>query len=159
MKTDRKLVSILQAHGRKLTASIARDLNLPRTTVQARIARLERDGNILGYSANLAFHTGGNVAAMVSARLSGRPCSIVLDIVLQWPEVLNAYSISGENDAVRIASAPTTNPCLGYRIGFLLSTASSPPRQRSFWSNTVAEKMARRYTSQNLKLAVMQGFA
>lgn len=107
-ETDRKLVSILQAHGRKPTASIARDLNLSRTAVQARIARLERDGIILGYSANLAFHTGGNVAAMVMLRLSVRPCRVVLDIVLQWPEVLHAYSISGQDDAVLIVSAPTT---------------------------------------------------
>ena len=71
-ETDRKLVAILQAHGRKPTASIARDLNLSRTAVQARIARLERDGIILGYSANLAVHTGGNVAAMVMLRLSVR---------------------------------------------------------------------------------------
>jgi Lrp/AsnC family leucine-responsive transcriptional regulator len=108
-ETDRKLVSILQVHGRKPTAAIARDLNLSRTAVQARIARLERDGIILGYAANLAPHIGGDVAAMVVLRIDVRPCRLVLDIVLRWPEVRHAYSISGKDDAVLIVSAPTTH--------------------------------------------------
>jgi Lrp/AsnC family transcriptional regulator, leucine-responsive regulatory protein len=105
---DRRLVAILQANGRKPTAAIARELNLSRTAVQARIGRLEKDAVILGYSADLAPHIGGNVGAIVTLKLNIRPCSEVLDLVLRWPEVRCVYSIAGEYDAVLIVSAATT---------------------------------------------------
>ncbi|KAB2892359.1 MAG: AsnC family transcriptional regulator, partial [Burkholderiaceae bacterium] len=47
--TDRRLLSLLQAHAREGTAQLARTLGLARTTVVARIARLEREGFVAGY--------------------------------------------------------------------------------------------------------------
>ena len=47
--TDRHLLSLLQANAREPAALLARKLGVARTTVVARIARLERDGVIAGY--------------------------------------------------------------------------------------------------------------
>ena len=44
---DRKLLALLQADARESTAKLARKLNLARTTVVARIARLEKEGVIV----------------------------------------------------------------------------------------------------------------
>ena len=46
--TDAKLVALLRANAREPTASLARKLGLARSTVQERIARLERDGHHQG---------------------------------------------------------------------------------------------------------------
>ena len=41
---DRNLIALLQANARESTANLARKLGVARTTVLARLARLERDG-------------------------------------------------------------------------------------------------------------------
>ena len=53
-ETDSKLLSLLKANAREPTASLARKLGLARSTVQERIARLERSGTIAGYTVRLA---------------------------------------------------------------------------------------------------------
>jgi len=50
---DRQLLSILSENARMPTAMLARKLGLSRTTVQAKIERLERDGVIAGYGVRL----------------------------------------------------------------------------------------------------------
>ena len=46
---DRHLLSLLQANAREPAANLARKLKIARTTVVARIARLEREGIVSGY--------------------------------------------------------------------------------------------------------------
>ena len=45
---------MLRANAREPTASLARKLGLARSTVQERIARLEREGTIRGYTVRLS---------------------------------------------------------------------------------------------------------
>ena len=49
--TDTRIVALLRANAREPTASLARKLSLARSTVQERIARLEREGTLRGYTA------------------------------------------------------------------------------------------------------------
>jgi len=51
---DRELLAVLSENARMPTATIARRLGLSRTTVQARIERLEREGIIAGYGVRLS---------------------------------------------------------------------------------------------------------
>ena len=51
---DRQLLSLLSENARMATALLARKLGLSRTTVQAKIERLERDGVIAGYGVRLS---------------------------------------------------------------------------------------------------------
>ena len=53
---DRQLLSLLQTNAREGTALLARKLGLARTTVVARIARLERSGVVAGYGVRLGAH-------------------------------------------------------------------------------------------------------
>jgi DNA-binding Lrp family transcriptional regulator len=48
--TDRRLLALLQADAREPVSSLARKLDLARSTVQERIARLERTHVIAGYT-------------------------------------------------------------------------------------------------------------
>ncbi len=50
---DRQLLTLLQANAREATATLARKLGVARTTVVARIARLEKTGVIGGYGVRL----------------------------------------------------------------------------------------------------------
>ena len=51
---DRQLIALLQMNARMPTAEIARRLGVARSTVHERIARLERERVIAGYTAVLA---------------------------------------------------------------------------------------------------------
>ncbi|CAN5215992.1 hypothetical protein BH09PSE6_BH09PSE6_16930 [soil metagenome] len=51
---DRSLVTLLQANARESATALARKLGVARTTVVARIARLERERVIVGYTVRLA---------------------------------------------------------------------------------------------------------
>ncbi len=51
--TDEKLIALLKANAREPTASLARKLGLARSTVQERLARLEREGIVRGYTVML----------------------------------------------------------------------------------------------------------
>ena len=72
---DRELLAILSENAREQTATIARKLGLSRTTVQAKIERLERDGVITGYGVRLSDeYEGGMVKAHVLITIA--PCFI-----------------------------------------------------------------------------------
>lgn len=51
---DRQLVGLLRSNARMPAATLARTLRVARGTVQNRIARLEKDGVIAGYTVRLA---------------------------------------------------------------------------------------------------------
>lgn len=103
-ETDRKLVALLRHDARRTATSLARALNLSRTAVQARIARLERDGIIQGYSATIAPDVVAGVQALVTLCLAVRPCWRITDPLLSWPEVERIYAIAGDWDAVLVVS-------------------------------------------------------
>lgn len=52
-RTDRRLLRLLQADGRQSIAELARQVHLTATPCLERVRRLERDGYIRGYSAEL----------------------------------------------------------------------------------------------------------
>ncbi len=47
---DEKLITLLRHNGRRSISDIAIDLGVSRATVRARMERLERSGDILGYT-------------------------------------------------------------------------------------------------------------
>ena len=101
---DQRLIALLRRDARRTTAALARDLNLSRTAVQARIARLERDGIILGYATTVAPDAVAGVLALVTLSITVRPCGLVIDRLSSWPEIERIYSIAGDRDAVLIVS-------------------------------------------------------
>ena len=106
--TDRRLLALLQQNARRSVTALGKELNLSRTAVHARLARLERDGVVLGYAAVLREPSVGGLSAIVSLRFGLRPCNLVLDRINSWPEILQGYSTAGSTDAVlvvRVASA------------------------------------------------------
>lgn len=103
-ETDQRLVTLLRRNARQSTAALARQLNLSRTAIQARIARLEEDGIIRGYAASIAHDASGGVAALVTLSITVRPCALVTDHLASWPEVERIYSVAGDRDAVLVVT-------------------------------------------------------
>jgi DNA-binding Lrp family transcriptional regulator len=106
--TDRALIALLQAHARASTADLARQLGVARTTVVARLAKLERDGVITGYTARLAADTAEGVQAYVGITVSPKAARLVMQRLSSLPELRQLSSVSGEFDYLALLRVATT---------------------------------------------------
>jgi len=70
--TDRQLLALLRDDARMPVVTLARKLRLARATVQNRLARLEREGTIVGYTVKL------KPGAEVRRALAGHPNVVAL---------------------------------------------------------------------------------
>lgn len=107
--TDRALIALLQADARLPTAALARRLGVARTTVVARLARLERAGVIVGYTVRLAADAeDAGVQAYVGITVSPRAARTVQLRLQALPELRQLCSVSGEFDFLALLRAPGT---------------------------------------------------
>lgn len=106
---DRDLIALLRANARESTANLARRLGIARTTVVARLARLERDGVIVGYTVKLGQDDQRpKVQAHVGITLSPKSSREVIRKLQKIPELLQLCSVSGEFDYIAMLRADTT---------------------------------------------------
>ena len=138
--TDSKLVDLLRANAREPTASLARKLGLARSTVQERIARLERDGTIKGYTVRVADDAGANrLRAVVMISTDPKQADRVSIELKKMPEVRSLAAVSGSYDLV--AQVETDTPA---RIDALLDRIGRAPGvARTVSSIILSEKFAR----------------
>ncbi|WP_316151654.1 Lrp/AsnC family transcriptional regulator [Cupriavidus sp. BIC8F] len=97
--TDRHLLSLLQANARESAANLARHLGIARTTVVARIARLERSGVIAGYGVRLGQRMEDNaILAYCGLSVQPKAASAILRALQRLPEIEEVNSVSGPVD-------------------------------------------------------------
>lgn len=103
---DRTLLSILNENARTSTATIARRLGLSRSTVQAKIERLERSGVITGYGLRLSNeYERGIVKAHVLITIAPKAASRLTPELLAIREIKTLHSVSGSFDLIAIVAA------------------------------------------------------
>lgn len=95
---DRALLAMLRANARSSAATLGRALRLPRTTVSARIARLERLGVIAGYGLRLGGEHRPALAAVIGIKVAPKSASTVATSLAELPEVESLHALSGEFD-------------------------------------------------------------
>jgi DNA-binding Lrp family transcriptional regulator len=105
---DRKLLALLRANARASTASIARKLGLSRTTVQERIARLERTGAIAGYTLREPDGRSSALSALVLLNVDAKVSETVVRELKSMPMVSALRAVSGVFDYVATVEADTT---------------------------------------------------
>lgn len=106
---DRRLIAALQANARTSTADLARQLGVARTTVVSRLARLEAQGVIVGYTARLSATEGDQgVQAFVNLSVSPKSARSVIDRLSLLPELRQLAAVSGEFDYLAVLRAPNT---------------------------------------------------
>ncbi|SCX19430.1 Lrp/AsnC family transcriptional regulator [Agrobacterium rosae] len=105
---DRALLSLLGDNARMPVAELARKLGLSRTTVQARIERLEADGVISGYGIKLSdAYLSGLVRAHVLITIAPKALAGVTAALAAIKEVTTLHSVSGSFDLIAILTAPS----------------------------------------------------
>ena len=105
---DRELLALLSENARTPVATIARRLGLSRTTVQARLERLETQGVIAGYGLRLSEdYLSGLVRAHVLITMAPKALAQVSQALEAIPEVTTLHSVSGSFDLIAIIAAPS----------------------------------------------------
>jgi DNA-binding Lrp family transcriptional regulator len=108
-ETDRTLLALLAENARQPVATLARRLGLARSTVQARIDRLEASGAIAGYALRLGTAAAGEtIRATVLITLEPRATPAVLTRLRAIGEVEVAHTASGRFDLILGLAAPST---------------------------------------------------
>jgi DNA-binding Lrp family transcriptional regulator len=106
--TDSRLIALLKANAREPVASLARKLNLARSTVQERIARLEREGVIKGYTLLLSEESEARrLRAVVMIAADPRQADRIGAELKRMPEVRALSAVSGAYDMMAIVEAET----------------------------------------------------
>jgi DNA-binding Lrp family transcriptional regulator len=97
--TDRLIVAELRADGRLSMRALAARVHLSRANVYARVARLQRDGVITGYTALVdPVRYGYGLSAYVYLDIAQRSWKAVRRQLLNIPEVDHVALVSGEHD-------------------------------------------------------------
>ncbi|MFT4001396.1 MAG: Lrp/AsnC family transcriptional regulator [Rhizobium sp.] len=105
---DRELIALLGQNARMPVATLARKLSLSRTTVQARLERLEREGVIAGYGVRLSeAYLSGLIRAHVLITIAPKALSAVTASLDAIPQVTALHSVSGTFDLIAIVAAPS----------------------------------------------------
>jgi DNA-binding Lrp family transcriptional regulator len=105
---DSQLIALLKANAREPAASLARKLGVARTTVQERIARLERARIIKGYTVRLAEETeSGGLRAVVMITADPKQADRVNAELKKMPEVRSLSAVSGAYDMMAMVEADT----------------------------------------------------
>ena len=99
--TDRRLIALLRHDARATIATLAKELRVARGTVQNRMARLEADGMILGYTVRLrpqAEEQG--IRALMTIAVEGNRNEAVLETLYGDPAVVAMHTTNGRWDIV-----------------------------------------------------------
>jgi DNA-binding Lrp family transcriptional regulator len=99
--TDRQLIALLRDNARLSVASLAKTLRVARGTVQNRLARLEADGTIVGYTVRLRPQVEEHrIRALMTVAVEGNRSEAVMRALRGDPAVGALYSTNGRWDLV-----------------------------------------------------------
>jgi DNA-binding Lrp family transcriptional regulator len=98
---DQRLLTLLRHDGRRSISDLATELGVSRATVRARMERMERQGDIVGYTVILrADAVSMPVRGIMLIEVEGRAADRVVDILGGFPEVAAIHTTNGRWDLV-----------------------------------------------------------
>jgi DNA-binding Lrp family transcriptional regulator len=99
--TDRQLIGLLRDNARTPVATLAKSLKVARGTVQNRLAKLERDGTIAGYTIRLRPKIDEHrIVALMTIAVEGSRLEPVLRTLRGDPSIVTLYTTNGRWDLV-----------------------------------------------------------
>lgn len=106
---DRRLLKLLADNSRASITSLAKRLDVARATVQERLARLERDGPLRGFTIRLTpEYERGRVSAHVMIAADPKKQAALTRALQKLPGVQALYTISGQYDLIAMVREDTT---------------------------------------------------
>ena len=107
---DAELLALLRTDARLPATALASRLGVSRSAVQQRLARLERDGIIVGYTAILGEKAAplGMLQAHVLIEVGARDLPRLVANLRSRPDVRRCYTASGQYDLLVMIEAAST---------------------------------------------------
>lgn len=136
-KFDERIIELLKYNARISISDIAREVNLSRSAVTARIRKLEQDKVILGYHANLAAsETADKVCAYFALQFDSSAslpsCERYAEQLYQIPGIKWCDAISGETDLMLYVEVESM-----VRLNAIRDELQRNPQLRSLRTHTV----------------------
>ncbi|MEZ0171626.1 Lrp/AsnC family transcriptional regulator [Microvirga sp. TS319] len=98
---DQRLITLLRHNGRRSVSDLALELDVSRATVRSRMERLERSGDIVGYTVILrADAVSLPVRGIMLIEVEGRAADRVVDALGGFPEVSAIHTTNGKWDLI-----------------------------------------------------------
>ncbi len=99
---DRQILALLLEDGRRTFDDIARRVSLSAPAVKRRVDKLRARGALQGFTAVVDYAALGNhTEALIELfYASGTPLDDVADMLRRYPEVVEAWSVTGDADAI-----------------------------------------------------------
>jgi DNA-binding Lrp family transcriptional regulator len=98
--TDQKILTILSQEARIPMKTLAGRVGLSRSATSERVTRLEKNGVIRGYRADIGLLDDAALQAFLMITLKRTPSISILDILAGLPAVRKVSSVSGQLDLV-----------------------------------------------------------
>ncbi len=99
--TDRELISLLRADARTPVVALAKKLKVARATVQNRMAKLETDGTIVGYTVRLKPEAEHHrIRALTTIEVEGNHGEDVRRTLRGHPNVVALHTTNGRWDLI-----------------------------------------------------------
>lgn len=106
---DRNIIGLLSADARMSVATLARRMKVARSTVQARLERLETTGVIAGYTLKLGEAARqGRLRASVLLTIEPRAQAAIITRLKAIGEIEKVFTTSGRYDLLLQIAAPST---------------------------------------------------
>lgn len=108
-KIDKQIIQLLEDNARASLKVIAAKTFLSSPAVSARISRLEKEGIITGYAAQVNLHKlGYHITAFINLELSPKQKPIFYPFVKECPNILECNCVTGEYSMLLKVSFPST---------------------------------------------------
>ncbi len=105
---DHQLIASLRSNARTSVAALAKQLRVARGTIQNRIAKLERDGTIVGYTVRLGSQLEvPGICALMTIAVEGNRAEAVLRSLRGDPAVRMLHTTNGRWDVIAELRADT----------------------------------------------------
>jgi len=140
-KFDKQIIDILQVNARESVSDIAREVNLSRSAVTARIKKLEQDKVILGYHAQVARSDHkNNVSAYFALKFDTsanlHSCEIYAEKIYLIPGIKWCHAISGETDMMLYAEVDSMA-----ELNAIRDELQNYPQLRHLMTHTVLKEL------------------
>lgn len=98
---DRKLIGLMREDARTSVATLAKRLRVARGTVQNRLAKMERDGTIAGYTVRLRPEVDEQrITALMTIAVEGNRLEAVVKLLRGDPAIQELHTTNGRWDLV-----------------------------------------------------------
>jgi len=142
-RTDYQILTLLQADGRMTNAQLAEKVNLSASACLRRVQRLEREGVIAGYAAQVdALTLGLDLQAFVRVQLKQHDSATVEAFakrVNEWDEVATCHALTGDMDYLLHVYVSDLEHFSHFLLDRLLNTGGVADVNSSFVLRTVKQ--------------------